>query len=145
MITDLEYFDYSINNELLTSDLSLSDNINEIPINGIYLKNTFNNNNHLTSTSNLNNNNNNKNLINQNSITKKRQLRINKSSQKTRKKIKIKLNFMETHITNIQQLITKIHNCVQIIDIPNLILHIENANKEIKNYNENLIEELKKI
>lgn len=166
MLLDLEYFD-----KFLINNVSLHNPIEEIPINGNCLKNIFkddltviipyNNilNNYIPLNNNILNNNlpSNNNLPlndnltldnkNQKVLTKKRQrqLQINKSSQKTRKKIKLKLNLMETHITKTQQLITNIHNSLHMKDIPNLILYIENANNEMKNYNEYLIKELKKI
>lgn len=146
MISDLEYFDYSINNELFTSNLS--ENLTEIPINGIYLKNTFNNMDNLKVTRlNTYNIKSNTDLINQRPLTKKRQrqLKINQSSQKTRKKIKLKINLMENHITNLHKSIQIIFDSLQVINIPNLVSNIFNITNEINTYNKNLIEELKKI
>ena len=76
---------------------------------------------------------------------RQRQLRINKSSQKTRKKQKIKSELMESYIKslhiNIKELLTSLEN----VDINKLVSGIYQMNKGINEYAENLIKELEQI
>ena len=175
MLSDLDYFDDIINlvDELYnTNTINLVDelyNTNTINlVDELYNTNTINfpyveQNTNTINLSNLEQNTNTINLEQNTNIIdnkkrkslevklivhdkkRQRQLRINKSSQKTRKKQKIKSALMESYIKslhiNIKELLTSLEN----VDIKKLVSGIYQMNKGINEYAENLIKELEQI
>jgi len=76
---------------------------------------------------------------------RQRQLNINKASQRTRKRQKIKSKLMDYHIQFLHKNIKEIIKLLKDKNRNDLILFLESMHNEIDKYTENLIKELNKV